>query len=111
MDFAFDEAKEFFWGTLSNAQILDPYVVVSTMLGFSRYVTQSSRNWMRENPKLKLPENYVEYPGKLDHTSALCFRIGAANDYYAHHQVLSNLSFPLLDCATYPQEKAVPGDP
>lgn len=39
-------------------------------------VTQKSRDFMVNNPRLKLPNNYQEYPGKMDHASGLAFRVG-----------------------------------
>ena len=38
-----------------------------------------NRNFLSENPTLKVPGNYAQYPGKLDHSSIVCFRVGRTN--------------------------------
>ncbi len=39
---------------------------------YSWRLTQSSRDFMEGTPFLKLPDDYVRYPGKMDHTSVVC---------------------------------------
>lgn len=39
-------------------------------------VTQKSRDYMESNQGKRLPEDYVQFPGKMDHTTCLCFRVG-----------------------------------
>jgi len=39
-------------------------------------VTRKSREYMENNQGKRLPEDYVEFPGKMDHTTCLCFRVG-----------------------------------
>lgn len=36
----------------------------------------SCRDFMKANPKSKLPSNYQLYPGKMDHTSCIGLRVG-----------------------------------
>ena len=39
-----------------------------------------TREFLNNNPTLKSPGDYREYPGKLDHTTVACFRAGVLND-------------------------------
>ncbi len=39
--------------------------------------TEESRGFMELNPGLPLPHDYKKYPGKLDHTTCVCFEIGS----------------------------------
>jgi hypothetical protein len=39
-------------------------------------VTSASRDFMVNFPKKKLPIDYKTYPGKMDHTSCICLRVG-----------------------------------
>ena len=38
-------------------------------------LTQLSRTYMETNPGLELPEDYVSYPGKMDHTTCVCLAV------------------------------------
>eukprot|EP00727_Mastigamoeba_balamuthi_P000527 m51a1_g10471 hypothetical protein (490) ;mRNA; f:75543-77495 len=40
----------------------------------------SSREFMEANPDKRQPEDRVKYPGKMDHTSVICLRIGYHED-------------------------------
>jgi predicted hydrocarbon binding protein len=42
---------------------------------YCRDLTAKSREFMEQNPGLPLPRDYKEYPGKLDHTTILSFRL------------------------------------
>jgi len=39
-------------------------------------VTKAGREWMEQNPGKKLPKDYVQYPGKMDHTTCVSFEVG-----------------------------------
>ena len=56
---------------------VEPETLVRALVDHVVRVTASSRKWMCENPKKKLPHDYVNFPGKLDHTSCLCLKVGA----------------------------------
>jgi len=56
---------------------VEPEILVRSLVNFVVKITASSRKFMCENPKKKLPRDYVRYPGKLDHTSCICFKVGA----------------------------------
>jgi hypothetical protein len=38
-------------------------------------ITQLSRSFMENNPGLELPEDYLSYPGKMDHTTCVCVAV------------------------------------
>ena len=42
-------------------------------------ITEVSRIFMKENPRQKLPIDYVKYPGKMDHASVICLTVGKNN--------------------------------
>lgn len=42
-------------------------------------VTEVSRVFMKENPRQKLPIDYIKYPGKMDHASVICLTVGKNN--------------------------------
>ena len=42
-----------------------------------------SREWLEKNPGKKLPNDYSQFPGHLDHASCLCIRVGR----YSHRAV------------------------
>jgi hypothetical protein len=61
---------------LSREAVPTPQRLVCNLVEFSYQTTASSRKWMCEHPKQKLPTDFVLYPGKLDHCSCVCFRVG-----------------------------------
>lgn len=42
-------------------------------------MTEVSRVFMKENPRQKLPIDYIKYPGKMDHASVICLTVGKNN--------------------------------
>lgn len=57
-----------------SRELLPPQQIVENCLSFCRLVTASSRFFLESYVSKKLPSDYVLYPGKLDHTTLLCFR-------------------------------------
>lgn len=55
-----------------------PLNVVKSLVDNAVKITQSSRKWMNEHPKDKLPSDYVKYPGKLDHVTCVCIRVSSS---------------------------------
>ena len=45
-------------------------------------ITENSRQFMVNNPNSRLPKDYTKYPGKVDHTSVVCFRVGEVSLSY-----------------------------
>ncbi|GAM21594.1 hypothetical protein SAMD00019534_047690 [Acytostelium subglobosum LB1] len=62
-----------------SRQILPPQQIASTLLKHCVETTQTSRDFMENNSTKKLPSDYKLYPGKMDHNTCVCFRVGANN--------------------------------
>jgi len=54
----------------------EPQAIVADILNFCQKTTQSSRDFMISNYGKKLPADYVLYPGKMDHTTVVIFKVG-----------------------------------
>lgn len=39
-------------------------------------LTENTRQFMMENPTLRLPKDYGKYPGKVDHCTVVCYQVG-----------------------------------
>jgi len=53
----------------------------SSMIGeklieYARNVTKNTREFLEQNPMTREPDNLKDYPGKMDHTSCICFSVG-----------------------------------
>lgn len=55
---------------------LDVTSVVDVLLQHCVNITKASREFMEQNPKLKLPPDFKMYPGKLDHATCVCLSVG-----------------------------------
>jgi len=56
--------------------IYDPQNVVNKLLDYSMNITEVGRKWMEENNGKKLPPDYLKYPGKMDHATVVCLKVG-----------------------------------
>lgn len=54
---------------------LTPQIVVNKLIEHCENTTKRSRDFMETKPGQPLPKDYVAYPGKLDHTTCLAFRV------------------------------------
>jgi len=54
----------------------NPAEVAHILIKHSISVTEASRDFMINNPTKKLPVDYVNYPGKMDHSTCVCIRVG-----------------------------------
>ena len=50
--------------------------IVTNCANFVKNFTKSSRNFMEQNPKSKLPADLKLYPGKLDHSTCAAIKVG-----------------------------------
>eukprot|EP01113_Clastostelium_recurvatum_P025590 TRINITY_DN3079_c0_g1_i1.p1 TRINITY_DN3079_c0_g1~~TRINITY_DN3079_c0_g1_i1.p1 ORF type:complete len:615 (+),score=152.58 TRINITY_DN3079_c0_g1_i1:233-2077(+) len=57
-------------------EVPGPEDAAQRLLDHCKQLTQKSRDYMENNQGKRLPENYVEFPGKMDHTTCLCLRVG-----------------------------------
>eukprot|EP00007_Cunea_sp_BSH-02190019_P007530 CAMPEP_0174232938 /NCGR_PEP_ID=MMETSP0417-20130205/3100_1 /TAXON_ID=242541 /ORGANISM="Mayorella sp, Strain BSH-02190019" /LENGTH=660 /DNA_ID=CAMNT_0015311073 /DNA_START=37 /DNA_END=2019 /DNA_ORIENTATION=- len=79
-----DKLKEEFQCTYLADRIIGdhiptPKLIVSRTIRHCLNTTSRSRKFMEKYPDRKLPDDYNAYPGKMDHTTCLCFRVGAVS--------------------------------
>jgi len=55
---------------------LSPERITNKIMHHCLSVTGRGREWMEQNPKEKLPNDYVQYPGKMDHATVVTIKIG-----------------------------------
>lgn len=78
------EKKKMQWITDQMSKIitsgntpLEPSTITQKLTSHCHALTQSSRDFMRDHPHQKLPHDMLKYPGKLDHTTCVAFKVGA----------------------------------
>jgi hypothetical protein len=54
-----------------------PLNIVQRVIKHSTSVTKKTRDWMQANPTKREPTDTKAFPGKMDHTTCLCVRVGA----------------------------------
>jgi len=59
-----------------TSTIPPPLQVVNNLTEYCAETVSSSANWMATNPKGRLPKDYRLYPGKMDHTTCVCVKVG-----------------------------------
>eukprot|EP00727_Mastigamoeba_balamuthi_P004505 m51a1_g14052 putative cytosolic carboxypeptidase 1 (1825) ;mRNA; r:1197061-1204516 len=59
--------------------------------------TTATRQWIKDQPHKRVPPDYASFPGKPDHVSILCFRVGF------QRPVAAALKVSLPKDATYPK--------
>ena len=55
---------------------ITPIEICNSLTKYCTSITEPSRTFMEQNPSSELPENYELYPGKMDHTSVICVKVG-----------------------------------
>eukprot|EP01111_Echinosteliopsis_oligospora_P010742 TRINITY_DN3407_c0_g1_i1.p1 TRINITY_DN3407_c0_g1~~TRINITY_DN3407_c0_g1_i1.p1 ORF type:complete len:354 (+),score=93.88 TRINITY_DN3407_c0_g1_i1:108-1169(+) len=59
---------------------LSPAAITDRIIQHCKSVTSKSRDFMENNPNKRQPTDYIEFPGKMDHTTCVTLVIG-------HHQL------------------------
>jgi len=59
----------------SEEPYVSPTPITGRIMKHCMSVTGSGREWMEQNPKEKLPMDYVLFPGKMDHATAVVIRV------------------------------------
>eukprot|EP01112_Ceratiomyxa_fruticulosa_P016243 TRINITY_DN4877_c0_g1_i2.p1 TRINITY_DN4877_c0_g1~~TRINITY_DN4877_c0_g1_i2.p1 ORF type:complete len:582 (+),score=124.48 TRINITY_DN4877_c0_g1_i2:1929-3674(+) len=54
----------------------NPKEISNRLIEHCVQVTKKSRDYMESNNGKRIPDNYVDYPGKMDHTTVLAFKVG-----------------------------------
>jgi serine/threonine protein phosphatase PrpC len=57
-----------------------PRDIAERLLAHCIQLTESSRDFMHANPRKRLPKDYKQYPGKLDHSTCIVLRIPDDDD-------------------------------
>lgn len=52
-----------------------PSLISLRLVDYCDNLTKPSRDFMTNNPGKKLPNDYALYPGKMDHTSCVVFKV------------------------------------
>lgn len=53
-----------------------PSSITKSFIRHAIDTTIPTRTFFKENPGKRLPSDYVKYPGKIDHTTVLAFKVG-----------------------------------
>eukprot|EP01130_Rhizamoeba_saxonica_P014457 TRINITY_DN6321_c0_g2_i1.p1 TRINITY_DN6321_c0_g2~~TRINITY_DN6321_c0_g2_i1.p1 ORF type:complete len:990 (-),score=201.92 TRINITY_DN6321_c0_g2_i1:124-3093(-) len=61
---------------INDAETSDPATIASIFTGNSYNITQKTRSYMEEDPFRTEPKDYGSFPGKMDHTSCICIKVG-----------------------------------
>jgi hypothetical protein len=57
-----------------------PQIFSQKLLNHAKSTTSLSRKWMEENPGKRMPKDYSNFPGKMDHTTVFCYKVTAIED-------------------------------
>ena len=60
----------------SKFQKLIPQEIVKSLIKYCVDTCAPSAAWMQNNPNKRLPKDYRLYPGKMDHTTVMCYVVG-----------------------------------
>lgn len=52
-----------------------PTNIINTLIDNARRVTSNTRNFLEKYPNQNEPQDYVNYPGKVDHSTCICIRV------------------------------------
>ncbi|KAF2074491.1 hypothetical protein CYY_004196 [Polysphondylium violaceum] len=74
-----DYRKRWLSDHFQTEEQLEPTFISNTLLKHCTVTTQSSRDFMEQNTSKKLPSDYTLYPGKMDHNTCVCFKVGSFN--------------------------------
>jgi len=57
-------------------ELMSPGSITTRIIQFCLSMTGNGREWMEQNPRDKLPNDYVKYPGKMDHATCVTMKVG-----------------------------------
>eukprot|EP01112_Ceratiomyxa_fruticulosa_P000907 TRINITY_DN1085_c0_g1_i1.p1 TRINITY_DN1085_c0_g1~~TRINITY_DN1085_c0_g1_i1.p1 ORF type:complete len:412 (+),score=76.02 TRINITY_DN1085_c0_g1_i1:415-1650(+) len=55
-----------------------PEEITSRIINHCVELTSKSRDFMQENPKSKQPSDFVSFPGKMDHTTCVTYKVSSS---------------------------------
>ncbi|KAL6057011.1 TipA [Balamuthia mandrillaris] len=59
-----------------RSESLAPAHITKTLIEYCFEATQVCREWMEQHPNQRQPDDYQQFPGKMDHTTCICFVVG-----------------------------------
>lgn len=62
-----------------DSRVYSPTSILDCAMKLSEDATFTSREFMETQPGKRLPKDYALYPGKMDHTTCVIFKVGAAD--------------------------------
>ena len=65
-------------GRIETTNKLTATHCVHTLINHAQRTTKNTRDWTEQNPRIRLPEDYVRYPGKVDHTTCIAVEVGSS---------------------------------
>lgn len=71
--------SEYMRGLLADIVFVEnstPSSITDRLIGHCLEVTRKAREFMEKNPNKKQPVDYIEFPGKMDHTTCVTFLVG-----------------------------------
>jgi len=60
----------------TDGETLTPKLITKQLITYCLSITAASREYMEQNPFNALEMDYSKYPGKMDHTTCMIFRVG-----------------------------------
>lgn len=54
---------------------MSPGSITTRIIQFCLSMTGNGREWMEQNPQDKLPNDYIKYPGKMDHATCVTMKV------------------------------------
>lgn len=60
---------------VSDGSEVNPSIIAKKIIRHCRDITSAARQWMEQNPNSVQQADYVQYPGKLDHTTVACILV------------------------------------
>jgi len=63
-----------------NPALITPKQIAKRLIVHCMQTTAKGREFMEQNPNSALEHDYTKYPGKMDHTTCVGFRVGFNND-------------------------------
>jgi len=68
--------KVFSVPTQQEEELMSPGSITTRVIQHCLSMTGNGREWMEQNPQDKLPNDYIKYPGKMDHATCVTMKVG-----------------------------------
>jgi hypothetical protein len=58
-----------------NTKEVSPTTIIGAIIENAKRVTANTRNFLEKYPNQNEPQDYVNYPGKVDHSTCICVKV------------------------------------